>query len=136
MDSDGIDVETMDVDHPHLAVGGDGAIEGDERDSTASPHHLSGYHESRDMEAQSVCGSEAGWWDGSIDGEQDDWGITDGDSGEGQLSFGDRFPGTLHIVLLLDIALALHFLAETNVQVRLDSEGEYAIYEDGGEPKR
>ena len=28
------------------------------------------------------------------------------------------------------------FPEETDIQVRLDSEGEYAIYEDGGEPKR
>jgi len=76
---------------------------GDERDSVVSQHRA-GYHESHELEAQSVCGSEAGWWDGSVDGEQE-WGLTDGDSmstSEGELSFGDRgFIGTLHCHLLL-----------------------------------
>lgn len=94
MDSDGIDLETMEVDPlPHLA-GGDEAMEGDERDSIASSHRVPGYHESHDLEAQSVCGSEVAWWDG----EQDEWGLTDGDSmgtSEGELSVGDRFLGTL-----------------------------------------
>jgi hypothetical protein len=94
MDSDGIDLETMEVDPlPHLA-GGDEAMEGDERDSIASSHHVPGYHESHDLEAQSICGSEVAWWDG----EQDEWGLTDGDSmgtSEGELSVGDRFLGTL-----------------------------------------
>jgi len=86
MDSDGIDIE-MEVDHPHFAVD-DEAMEGEERESTAS----SRLH---DMEAQSVCGSEVAWWDGSVDGEQE-WGLTDGDSmgaSEGELSFGNRFSG-------------------------------------------
>lgn len=113
MDSDGIDVETMDIDTVVHLAGDDEAVEGDERES------ITGYHESHDLEAQSVCGSEAGWWDQSVDGEQNEWGLTDGDSmgtSEGELSVSDRF-------------------IETNVQVRLDSEGEYAIYEDGEEPK-
>ena len=96
MDSDGIDLETMEVDPlPHLA-GGDEAMEGDERDSIASSHHVPGYHESHELEAQSICGSEVAWWDS----EQDEWGLTDGDSmgtSEGELSVGDRFLGTLHL---------------------------------------
>jgi hypothetical protein len=97
MDSDGIDLETMEVDPlPHLA-GGDEAMEGDERDSIASSsHHVPGYHESHDLETQSICGSEVAWWDS----EQDEWGLTDGDSmgtSEGELSVGDRFLGTLHL---------------------------------------
>jgi hypothetical protein len=97
MDSDGIDVE-MEVDHPHLAVD-DEAMEGEERESIASSRLHTGYHDSRDMEAQSVCGSEAAWWDGSVDGEQE-WGLTDGDSmgtSEGELSFGNRFSGTFFV---------------------------------------
>lgn len=100
MDSDGIDIETMEVDPlPHLA-GGDEAMEGDGRDSIASSHHLPGYHPSHEIEAQSVCGSEVAWWDGSVDGEQVEWGLTDGDSmsaSEGELSVGDRFLGTLYL---------------------------------------
>ncbi|KAH9965855.1 hypothetical protein BC827DRAFT_1125158 [Russula dissimulans] len=128
MDSDGIDLETMDVDPAHAhhpAAGG-----GDDDDDAMS-------HE---LEAQSVCGSETGWWDESVDGEQE-WGLTDGDSmgtSEGELSFGDRgFIGTLHCHLLTVECCLSSFLscAETNVQVRLDSEEEYAIYEDGREPK-
>jgi hypothetical protein len=101
MDSDGIDLDTMDVDAPHHAAGGgrDGeAIEVEGRDPAPFPHHRGGYHESRELEAQSVCGSEAAWWDGSVDGEQEEWGLTDGDSmgtSEGELSFGDRLSGTL-----------------------------------------
>jgi len=119
MDSDGIDLDTMDVDPLPRLAGGDEAIEGDERESIASSHPLPGYHGSHDLEAQSVCGSEAGWWDGSVGGEQDEWGLTDGDSmgtSEGELSVGDRF-------------------LETNVQVRLDPEGGYALYDDVEEPK-
>ena len=100
MDSDGIDVDTMDIDaHLHLA-GGDEVIEGNERESIAPSHPLPGYHESHDLEAQSVCGSEAGWWDRSVDGEQSEWGLTDGDSmgtSEGELSVGDRILGTYHV---------------------------------------
>ena len=100
MDSDGIDIETMEVDPlPHLASGEE-AMEGEERDSIASSHPLPGYHNSHDVEAQSVCGSEVAWWDGSVDGEQDEWGLTDGDSmatSEGELSVGHRFLGTLHL---------------------------------------
>ena len=109
MDSDGIDMEAMEVDPVHPAGTGDHEevmveVEGgDERDSVVSQHRA-GYHESHELEAQSVCGSEAGWWDGSVDGEQE-WGLTDGDSmstSEGELSFGDRgFIGTLHCHLLL-----------------------------------
>lgn len=91
MDSDGIDLETMDVDTPHLA-GDDEAMEGEERESIASSRVHAGYPDAHDLEAQSVCGSEVAWWDGSVDGEQE-WGLTDGDSmgtGEGELSFGDR----------------------------------------------
>jgi len=101
MDSDGIDVDTaMDIDTLLHLAGGDGAIEGDERESIASSHPFPGYHEAHDREAQSVCGSEAGWWDGSVDGEQNGWGLTDGDSmstSEGEMSVGDRFLGTYHI---------------------------------------
>lgn len=58
MNSDGIDIETMEDDPlPHLA-GGDEAMEWDERDSIASSQHLPGYHTSHDIEAQSICGSE------------------------------------------------------------------------------
>jgi len=117
MDSDGIDLETMDVDTPHLA-GDDEAMEGEERESIASSRVHAGYPDSHDLEAQSVCGSEVAWWDGSVDGEQE-WGLTDGDSmgaSEGELSFGDR-------------------QLETNVQVRLDPEGEYTIYDDSTVPK-
>ena len=100
MDSDGIDPDTMEVDPlPHLA-GGDEAMEGREPDLIASSHHLPGYHDSHDPEAQSICGSEVAWWDGSVDGEQDEWGLTDGDSmstSEGELSTGHRFLGTLHL---------------------------------------
>ncbi|KAI9513322.1 hypothetical protein F5148DRAFT_294099 [Russula earlei] len=120
MDSDGIDLETMDFDPHHPPGDPEEAMAegGDEDDSIASSRHRPGYHESPELEAQSVCGSEAAWY-GSVEGEQDDWGLTDGDSmntSEGEQSFRDRF-------------------LEPNVQVRLDSEGEYAIYEDGGEPK-
>lgn len=118
MDSDGIDVETMDVVDPLPHASGDEVTEGNEQDPTASSSYLPGYHNSHEMDAQSICGSDAAWWDGSVDGEQE-WGLTDGDSmsaSEGELSFGDRF-------------------SEANVHVRLDSEGEYAIYEDAGGPK-
>ena len=102
MDSDGIDVEAMDSDrrlnaYLHIL---DEAIEEDERESIASSHPV-GYHESHDLEAQSVCGSEVGWWDQSVDGEQTEWGLTDGDSmdtSEGELSVGDRFLGKYHVV--------------------------------------
>ena len=100
MDSDGIDVDAMDIDALLHVMGGDEAIEGDERESIASSHPFPGYRESHDLEAQSVCGSEAGWWDQSVDGEQNEWGLTDGDSmgtGEGELSVGDRFLGTYHV---------------------------------------
>jgi len=114
MDSDGIDIETMDVDTLH----DDEVTDGDEQDPTASSSYLPGYHNSHDPEALSLCGSDGAWWDGSVDGEQE-WGLTDGDSmstSEGELSFGDRF-------------------SEANVHVRLDSEGSYTIYDDAGEPK-
>ncbi|KAH9077093.1 hypothetical protein EDB83DRAFT_1674205 [Lactarius deliciosus] len=114
MDSDGIDIETMDVD----PLRGDEVTEGDEQDPIPSSNYLPGYHEPREPEALSICGSDAAWWDGSVDGEHE-WGLTDGDSmstSEGELSFRDRF-------------------SEANVHVRLDSEGEYTIYEDAGEPK-
>jgi len=117
MDSDGIDMETMDVETP-LHMGGDEVTEGGERDPLASSSYLPGYHNSYEPEALSVCGSDGAWWDGSVDGEQE-WGLTDGDSmstSEGDLSFGDRF-------------------SEANVHVRLDFEGDYNIYEDAGEPK-
>ncbi len=108
MDSDAIDLDTMEVDpSPHLP-GGDEAIEGDERESITSSHPFPGYHESHDLEAQSICGSEAGWWDGSVDGEQDEWGLTDGDSmgtSEGELSVGDRFLGTYRVAGLTVLAL-------------------------------
>jgi hypothetical protein len=98
MDSDPID--GMDVDtYARNLAGGDEAIEGDERESIASSHPL-GYHESHDLEAQSVCGSEAGWWDQNVDGEQSEWGLTDGDSmgtSEGESSVGDRLLGTYHV---------------------------------------
>ncbi len=98
MDSDGIDMETMDVD-PLLHVSGDEVTEGDEQNPTPSSSYIPGYHNSREQEAQSICGSDAAWWDGSVDGEQE-WGLTDGDSmstSEGELSFGDRFSGTLRV---------------------------------------
>ena len=140
MDSDGIDLETMDVDAPHLA-GDDEATEGEERESIASSRVHAGYHDSHDLEAQSVCGSEVAWWDGSVDGEQE-WGLTDGESmntSEGELSFGDRQLGmplvTVTCCWTLYLALYTFFWTETDVQVRLDSEGEYTIYEDSTEPK-
>jgi hypothetical protein len=96
MDSDGIDVEAMDVEHsPSQSASSDEAAEGIEYDVTDSSFYSA---ESRDPEDQSVCGSEAAWWDGSVDGEQG-WGLTDGDSmstSEGELSFGERFSGTVH----------------------------------------
>jgi hypothetical protein len=95
MDSDGIDIETMDVDTLH----DDEVTDGDEQDPTASSSYLPGYHNSHDPEALSLCGSDGAWWDGSVDGEQE-WGLTDGDSmstSEGELSFGDRFSGTLRV---------------------------------------
>ena len=102
MDSDGIEVDAMDTDNlPHLAGDGNETIEGDERESITSSHPFPSYHELHDLEAQSVCGSEVGWWDGSVDGEQNEWGLTDGDSmgtSEGELSVGDRFLGTHHII--------------------------------------
>jgi hypothetical protein len=108
MDSDAIDLDTMEVDPlPHLP-GGDEAIEGDERESITSSHPLPGYHESHDLEGQSICGSEAGWWDGSVDDEQDGWGLTDGDSmgtSEGELSAGDRFSGTYRVAGFTVLAL-------------------------------
>jgi hypothetical protein len=100
MDSDGIDIETMEVDPLLHLAGGDEAMEGDERDSIASSHHFPVYPTSHDVEAQSICGSEVAWWDGSVDGERDEWGLTDGDSmstSEGELSVGDHFLGTLHL---------------------------------------
>lgn len=119
MDSDGIDMETMDIDTLHR-VSGDEVTEGGEQDPSASSSYLSGYHNFHEPEALAICGSDGAWWDGSVDGEQE-WGLTDGDSmstSEGELSFGDRFSG-----------------AEANVQVRLDSEGDYTLYEDAREPK-
>jgi len=115
MDSDGIDIDTMDVDHLHR-VSGDEVVEGAEQGSSASSSYVPGYHNSHEPGTRSICGSEGAWWDGSVDGEQE-WGLTDGDSmstSEGELSFGDRF-------------------SEANVHVRLDSEGDYTIYEDAGE---
>jgi hypothetical protein len=102
MDSDGIDADTMEIDTLLHVAGGDEATEGDERESISSSHPFPGYHESHDLEAQaqSVCGSEAGWWDRGVDGEQNEWGLTDGDSmgtSEGELSVGDRFVGTYHV---------------------------------------
>jgi hypothetical protein len=82
----------------YLRILNEEAAERGERESTASSHP--GYHESHDLEAQSVCGSEA-WWDQSVDGEQNEWGLTDGDSmdtSEGELSVGDRFLGKYHVV--------------------------------------
>ena len=95
MDSDGIDMDTIEVDTPYH-VSGD---EGGERDPAASSSYLPGYHNSFEPEALSICGSDGAWWDGSVDGEQE-WGLTDGDSmstSEGELSFGDRFSGTLRV---------------------------------------
>jgi hypothetical protein len=101
MDSDGIDADTMDIDTLLHVAGGDEATEGDERESIASSHPFPGYHESHDLEAQSVlCGSEAGWWDRSVDGEQNEWGLTDDDSmgtSEGELSVGNRLLGTYQV---------------------------------------
>lgn len=101
MDSDGFDVDAMDIDALlHLPGADEAVIEGDERESIASSHPFPRYHESHDLEAQSVCGSEAGWWDRSVDGEQSEWGLTDGDSmgtSEGELSVGDRVLGTYHV---------------------------------------
>lgn len=142
MDSDGFDVDGMDVDALlHRVGGGEAMIEGDERESITSSHAFPGYHESHDLEAQSVsCGSEAGWWDRSVDDEQNEWGLTDGDSmstSEGELSVGELL-GMYHVTRHRTLCLRLCInscWAETNVQVRLDSEGEYAIYEDGDEPK-
>ena len=141
MDSDGIDLETMDADDTPYLAGDDEATEGEERESIASSRVHAGYHESHDPEAQSVCGSEAAWWDGSVDGEQE-WGLTDGDSmgtSEGELSFGDRQLGMPLFMITccwtFYLALYTFFWTETNVQVRLDSEGEYTIYEDSTEPK-
>lgn len=95
MDSDGIDVETMDIDILHR-VSGDEVTEGGEQDPSASSSYLSEYHSFHEPEALSICGSDGAWWDGSVDGEQE-WGLTDGDSmstSEGELSFGERFSGT------------------------------------------
>ena len=98
MDSDGIDVDTMDVDILYHVR--DGELTGeDEQDPSASSSYLPGYHDSHDPEAQSIDGSDCAWWDGSVDGEQE-WGLTDGDSmntSEGELSFGDRFSGTCRV---------------------------------------
>jgi hypothetical protein len=97
----------MEVDHPHHAVD-DEAMEGEERESIASSRIHAGYHESRELEDQSVCGSEVAWWDGSVDGEQE-WGLTDRDSmgtSEGELSFGNRFPGMFFCHMLLDVELS------------------------------
>jgi hypothetical protein len=111
MDSDGFDVDAMDIDALlHLAGGDEAVIEGDERESIASSHAFPGYHESHDLEAQSVsCGSEAGWWDQSVDDEQNEWGLTDGDSmstSEGELSVGDRFSGTYHVARFRTLCLS------------------------------
>ncbi len=138
MDSDGIDVETMNID-PFHRISDDMVTEGNEQDLLAYSGYHPGYHDLHGPEAQSVYGSDNAWWDGSVDGEQE-WGLTDGDSmstGEGELSFDDRFSGTLHICMQLVTSLALTFcfFAEANVHVRLDSEGEYTIHEDNGEPK-
>jgi len=105
MDSDGIDIDTMDVDHLHR-VSGDEVVEGAEQGPSASSSYVSGYHNSHEPGTRSICGSEGAWWDGSVDGEQE-WGLTDGDSmstSEGELSFGDRF-------------------SEANVHVRLELRG-------------
>ena len=119
MDSDGIDLETMDADDTPYLAGDDEATEGEERESIASSR-VHAYHDSHDLEAQSVCGSEAAWWDGSVDGEQE-WGLTDDDSmgtSEGELSFGDRQLGMppLHGHLLpLDVVLSpVHILLDRN----------------------
>ena len=98
MDSDGIDVETMDVD-PLQVASSDEVTERNEHDLTNSSHQRTGYRDSHDPGAQPVCDSEAGWWDEGVDGEQG-WGLTDGDSmstSEGELSFGDPFSGTIHV---------------------------------------
>ncbi|KAI0307090.1 hypothetical protein B0F90DRAFT_517427 [Multifurca ochricompacta] len=117
MDTDGIDVETMDIELPY-PTHGDEVTNADEHSPLAPSQYRVEYHDPHEQEAQSVCDSEGAWWDGNVDGEQE-WGLTDGDSmstSEGELSFGGRF-------------------SEANVQVRLNSEGEYTIYEDDGEPK-
>jgi hypothetical protein len=95
MDSDGIDIETMDIDTLHR-VSGDEVTEGGEQDPSASSSYFSGYHNFHEAEALAICSGDGAWWDGSVDGEQE-WGLTDGDSmstSEGELSFGDRFSGT------------------------------------------
>jgi hypothetical protein len=93
MDSDGIDVEVMDVEHsPSQSASSDEATEGIEDDIADSSFYNA---ESRDPQDQSVCGSDASWWDESIDGD----GLTDGDSmstSEGEISFGEQFSGTVH----------------------------------------
>ena len=88
MDSDGIDMDTIEVDTPyHMS-----SDEGGERDPSAPSSYLPGYH-------SSYVPDHGAWWDASVDGEQG-WGLTDEDSmstSEGELSFGDRFSGTLRV---------------------------------------
>lgn len=97
LNSDTLDGMDLDTYLYHIS-GRVEATEEDERESISSSHP--GYHESHDLETQSVCDSEASWWDQSVDGEQNEWGLTDGESmstSEGELSVGDRFLGTYHV---------------------------------------
>ncbi|KAI0268182.1 hypothetical protein BC834DRAFT_968392 [Gloeopeniophorella convolvens] len=106
MDSDGIDMETMDVDGHALYPG--------DIDETPPTRYRSSLQE---VETLSNYGSDV-WWDDTVDGEQE-WGLTDGESmstSEGELTQGSGF-------------------SEENIEVRLNSEGEYTIYEDADEPK-
>ncbi|KAI0068749.1 hypothetical protein BV25DRAFT_1817662 [Artomyces pyxidatus] len=99
--SDGIDLETMDVDA--------------EPSDDVAP-----WTNSDEVEVASVYRSDSEWWD--VDGEQE-WGLTDGDSmsaSEGELSPGERSSGP-----------------EADIQIRVNSEGEYSLEEDtvGEAPK-
>jgi len=104
-DSDTLDGMDMDT-HPFLS-GDDEAIEEDERELMASLR----YHESHDLEERSICDREAGGWE-SDDDEPNEW-LRDGDSR----------------------CMCARFI-EANLQAGLDSdEGDYAMSEDGEEPK-
>ncbi|KAI0053650.1 hypothetical protein FA95DRAFT_1674179 [Auriscalpium vulgare] len=97
LDSDGIDIETMDIEADQAPVEGATASMSRRRRDAA-------YFDDREVDDGEL------WWDE---------GLTDGESmttSEEELSIGERLPGS-----------------EMDIQVHLNSEGEYSI-EDEGQP--
>ncbi|TFY80154.1 hypothetical protein EWM64_g3859 [Hericium alpestre] len=104
MDSDGFDIETMDIEPVQglTAEVASGSHEDDADESMA---------DTEAADALETFGSQQGWWDASTH----EWGLTDGDSlsaSEGELSLTDPSSGM-----------------EGDIQIRLGSEGEYTVEE-------